>query len=84
MDFDHRDPATKVYGVSQMLTCSMAAIEDEMSKCDLVCANCHRIRTFDRGHHRIKRVIVEFDSQLSLSIEIDHDPAQLAGEGGGE
>lgn len=47
MDFDHRDPTQKVGGISTMTRCtrSMAAILQEIEKCDLVCANCHRIRT---------------------------------------
>jgi hypothetical protein len=46
MDFDHRDPATKRYTVSRMICrASTAAILDEAAKCDIVCANCHRLRT---------------------------------------
>ena len=43
MDFDHRDPATKKKAVSRIHSIQMAA--DEIAKCDLVCANCHRERT---------------------------------------
>jgi hypothetical protein len=49
MDFDHRDPATKVRPVTRMI--SNARIERilaEAAKCDIVCANCHRLRTFQR------------------------------------
>jgi hypothetical protein len=43
-DFDHRDPATKRRrGVSGAST---HYIEAEMAKCDLLCANCHRIKTW--------------------------------------
>jgi hypothetical protein len=51
MDFDHRDPATKNprlltgMGVMQL---THAEIREELPKCDLVCANCHRIRTARR------------------------------------
>lgn len=47
MDFDHRDPATKKYVVSFMVSKRMPreAILEEIAKCDLVCSNCHRIRT---------------------------------------
>lgn len=50
MDFDHRDPATKTKAVSQLISeCrSMDIILEEIAKCDLVCANCHRIRTWAR------------------------------------
>ena len=46
MDFDHRDPETKTKNISRMLTTSVKTIMDEVAKCDLVCANCHRERTY--------------------------------------
>ena len=47
MDFDHRDPATKKYSVSRMLLrASIEEIQAEAAKCDVVCANCHRMRTY--------------------------------------
>jgi len=48
MDYDHRDPTQKVRGVTNMLMYSEANILAEIAKCDLVCANCHRIRTHGR------------------------------------
>jgi hypothetical protein len=47
MQFDHRDPKTKTYLVSQMIGhASTARILAEVAKCDIVCANCHRQRSF--------------------------------------
>jgi len=46
MDFDHRPGAGKKRDVSRCISVSMAA--EEIKKCDLVCANCHRKRTHDR------------------------------------
>lgn len=49
MDFDHRDSVQKRYNVARMVgICSLETIKVEISKCDLVCSNCHRIRTFNR------------------------------------
>lgn len=45
MHFDHRDPSLKVKSVSQMTTHSLKKIQEEIAKCDVVCANCHGIRT---------------------------------------
>lgn len=47
MDFDHlRD---KTYNISRMAVAnSKETIVAEMAKCELVCANCHRIRTQNR------------------------------------
>lgn len=50
LDFDHlRD---KEFNVSQMVQRAMSwtKILKEIEKCDIVCANCHRIRTHVRGN----------------------------------
>jgi len=47
MDFDHRDPAMKVAPVSRLVgRATHAQILAEAAKCDIVCANCHRLRTY--------------------------------------
>lgn len=49
MDFDHRDPSQKVAKVSVLARrMNPQRLLEEIAKCDLVCANCHRIRTFAR------------------------------------
>lgn len=49
MDFDHRDSASKRSAVSRMIgRAGTARILEEVAKCDIVCANCHRLRTFRR------------------------------------
>ena len=50
MAWDHREPATNSSDVSSMIgrTHSRRQIVDEIAKCDLVCANCHAVRTFRR------------------------------------
>ena len=47
-DYDHRDPRTKRASVSQLVNQSkgIQRILLEIAKCDLVCANCHRIRNW--------------------------------------
>lgn len=48
LDFDHLKD--KKYNVSRMIhdRFSWAAIKKEIAKCEVVCANCHRIRTYIR------------------------------------
>jgi formate-dependent nitrite reductase cytochrome c552 subunit len=49
MDFDHRDPSMKVARVPSLVgRASIQRILAEAAKCDIVCANCHRLRTFQR------------------------------------
>lgn len=50
MDFDHRPNEIKLKEVSKIST--FAAVDAEIAKCDLVCANCHRVRTYQRGQHK--------------------------------
>lgn len=45
LEFDHRDPETKAYNISEMLRLSEAKISEEVAKCDVLCANCHRRKT---------------------------------------
>jgi hypothetical protein len=48
MQFDHRDPATKTYEVTRIISRARSVILAEVAKCDIVCANCHRQRTYRR------------------------------------
>jgi hypothetical protein len=49
MDFDHRVGTSKRLAVSRLIgRAGTAAILAEVAKCDIVCANCHRDRTFRR------------------------------------
>lgn len=56
MDFDHLDPSTKVGSISLMRKQykSLDKIKEEITKCELVCANCHRTRTLRRLMERQK------------------------------
>lgn len=49
MDFDHVR-GEKLFNVSMMLQqgCGQERILAEIAKCELVCANCHRVRTKNR------------------------------------
>ncbi len=43
LDFHHRDPNEKEFGLSAKgLTRSWVKIKNEIDKCALICANCHR------------------------------------------
>jgi hypothetical protein len=46
LEFDHRDPQTKVTEVGRLIHMSgLAIVRAEVEKCDVRCGNCHRIRT---------------------------------------
>lgn len=54
MEFDHRDPKTKFKNVSALVTYQNDIFIEEIAKCDLVCGNCHNIRTAGRKPARKK------------------------------
>lgn len=59
MDFDHRDPDLKLFQISLAAVGfspeRLRKLMLEVSKCDLVCANCHRIRTKKFGHSNYRK-----------------------------
>jgi hypothetical protein len=49
MDFDHRPEENKLFEISRAARLvTLEQIRLEIEKCDLVCANCHRFRTWYR------------------------------------
>lgn len=59
MDFDHIDSKEKLFTIGQ--TGRYASEENllkEIAKCDVVCANCHRARTFSRMKEKISNAII--------------------------
>lgn len=54
LDFDHRPGEIKVNGVGELRNYAHKTLFEEIKKCDLVCANCHRLRTYNRGQHDSK------------------------------
>lgn len=59
MEFDHRPGEVKRFNISNSANRAVRTVLKEIEKCDLVCANCHRIRTHNRGtlreYHRRRR-----------------------------
>ncbi len=51
LDYDHRPGEQKRAPVARLASqnCSWETIEAEIAKCDLICANCHRMRTWLRA-----------------------------------
>ena len=70
MDFDHRVPEEKASGVTRMRGRAAAErILAEAAKCDIVCANCHRLRTFTR---RVAAV-----QQAGVAQLAERDPSKV-------
>lgn len=58
LDFDHIDPKEKHKNISVLLrgTASRKSIELEISKCQVLCSNCHRIKTIESKDYETRRV----------------------------
>jgi hypothetical protein len=55
MEFDHRPGEIKTANVGALIsTGSLNRVKNEMKSCDVVCANCHRIRTEERRTKNVK------------------------------
>lgn len=55
LDFDHLNGGMSkrfTIGSWSQSVLSIDAIKKEIEKCELVCANCHRKRTFANKHHK--------------------------------
>lgn len=50
MDFDHRPGEKKLFTLGSENK-SMPQVLTEIAKCDIVCSNCHRLRTHRRRDH---------------------------------
>lgn len=47
MDFDHRERSDKISDIAALIkNGNWKTLKDEIAKCDVVCANCHRERTW--------------------------------------
>lgn len=60
LDFDHRPGVLKCGGIAT-IACSntLEFLKKEIAKCDLVCANCHKVRTYARGKAGWNKTVYE-------------------------
>lgn len=58
MEFDHREGEEKVDAIANLAANgSLKALLAELGKCDVVCANCHRARTYFRRQKASCRIV---------------------------
>lgn len=48
--FHHVDPITKKNSINRLMTSSWPIIEAEITKCEILCANCHQIETIESSN----------------------------------
>jgi len=82
MDFDHRDPSEKDFDLANGSCRSPQKLKDEMAKCDVVCSNCHRKRTYKRQEQARQRgetvgCIVPRGTRISPKTQTSSLPDEL-------
>jgi hypothetical protein len=52
LELNHIDPQTKEFSIAKALpSVSMERLLKELEKCEVLCANCHQIHTYEHQHH---------------------------------
>jgi hypothetical protein len=52
LTFHHRDPSKKRGDISKLVSYkSLSLIQNEISKCDILCRHCHDIKHEMKGYH---------------------------------
>lgn len=57
LDLNHIEPEHKCFGLSSNgdLRRSWNKIKNELSKCEVLCKNCHAIVTYNEKHYKLKQ-----------------------------
>lgn len=82
MDFDHVRGEKKFnISIAAVKLMSIAIVQSEIEKCDVVCANCHRERTFKRilGSAKGRQTVSETVNAGSSPAPRANDPRSSKG-----
>ena len=62
LDYDHIDRETKFETVSRLVhvSYSLEVIKEEIRKCDVRCANCHRIKTIENKEYNNMKTVKKY------------------------
>lgn len=66
LDFDHKDPKTKLFWIARNIDASWAKLQAEIDKCIILCANCHRHKSRLQAKRRQKKIV---DGMIAYVIE---------------
>lgn len=71
LEFHHRDDKEKSFTINENYTLSWSRLKEELDKCDLLCANCHRLAHYNCTaplHHYLKSMEASFDKHGRFSL----------------
>lgn len=72
MDFDHRPGEIKLFNIGPMRIQALSKLRREIAKCDIVCSNCHRLRTLQRRLDGVMASALLPKPQLPLFSDEQH------------
>ena len=61
LQFHHKDPSKKDFGVSSVINKSWKLVKKEILKCELLCANCHVLKHQDREDKKFLEAVYDYD-----------------------
>ena len=65
--WDHIERTNKLATISQMIgSATRQQILDEIAKCQLVCSNCHQIKSYESKDHLPIQKVIAFNDELTL------------------
>jgi hypothetical protein len=65
LDFDHRPGVNKIFDIGRgVLSRSWGSIRAEVAKCEVRCANCHRVKTADRRLESVEAALVATEARV--------------------
>ena len=56
LEFHHIDPKSKVFTIGSNYHLPLDIVQQEIDKCIILCANCHRIEHYKNNHHEYKAI----------------------------
>ena len=77
-DFHHRDPSKKEFEIGQKLKCNIDRCIEEAKKCDLLCANCHRVIEDELRAKKLNKLYDKGDNPyyVRLAIQLKKEEAK--------
>jgi len=69
LDFDHIDPSTKEFLIPRFLCRSnLKRLFKEIRKCQILCANCHRIHSNQQWRTGVTYKVKEMPDEMAINI----------------
>lgn len=72
LEFDHIDKTSKKAGIARMMTCNSEDVQAELSKCQLLCKQCHITKSKEH-----KDIHAKISLQEALAIRSDYVNTKL-------